>query len=326
MKIAIVGEAPSDQDIEEGQLFTGAIGWHLDQMLSAAGINRRECLVTSVFNQRLIRGDVKNFCGPKGEAAEGLPPISRGKYLRREYAGEISRLRDEINSAAPNLILALGSTALWAFSGEIGIRQYRGVTRLSTCGKKLLPTYHPAAVLREWSLRPIVIADFHKAAAQAESPDYNPPRRRIHIEPTIRDLLLFEEKYFASAVKLACDIETKQEQITCIGFAPNAENAIVIPFFHHSGKNYWSSKEEELEAWKIIRRWLATYPTVFQNGIYDMSFLWRVYGIPAPRACDDTMLLHHALQPELNKGLGFLASLYTDEPSWKQMGKGQKHD
>jgi len=37
------------------------------------------------------------------------------------------------------------------------------------------------------------------------------------------------------------------------------------------------------------------------------------------------MLAHHALQPESEKGLGFLGSVYTNEPSWKLMrarGKG----
>jgi len=31
------------------------------------------------------------------------------------------------------------------------------------------------------------------------------------------------------------------------------------------------------------------------------------------------MLLHHALYPELPKGLGFLGSIYTNEASWKLM-------
>jgi hypothetical protein len=33
------------------------------------------------------------------------------------------------------------------------------------------------------------------------------------------------------------------------------------------------------------------------------------------------MLLHHAIHPEMRKGLGFLGSIYTDEPSWKLMRK-----
>jgi hypothetical protein len=31
------------------------------------------------------------------------------------------------------------------------------------------------------------------------------------------------------------------------------------------------------------------------------------------------MLLHHALQPEMDKGLGFLGTVYTDELPWKFM-------
>ena len=42
----------------------------------------------------------------------------------------------------------------------------------------------------------------------------------------------------------------------------------------------------------------------------------RTYG-----ASEDTMLLHHALQPESLKSLGFLGSVYTDEGSWKGMRK-----
>ena len=31
------------------------------------------------------------------------------------------------------------------------------------------------------------------------------------------------------------------------------------------------------------------------------------------------MLMSHALYPELQKGLGFLGSVWTDEPAWKLM-------
>ena len=58
---------------------------------------------------------------------------------------------------------------------------------------------------------------------------------------------------------------------------------------------------------------------LFQNGLYDIAFLWRAYGIKVMNASEDTMLLHHALQPEALKGLGFLGSVYTDEGAWKQM-------
>jgi len=329
MNIAIVGEALSEADEETGRPFSGPAGWHLDAMLSAAGISRRDCLVTNVFNLRPPRNDVKFLCGPKTQGVPSLPPLMRGKYLLRQHEAQLTRLYAEIESANPNLILALGATATWAFTGLIGIRTVRGMLAQgnAACGhRKVLPTYHPSAVTRQWTLRPIVVADFEKAARLSADPTFSRPSRKIWIEPTLDDLRLYEETELAGATKLACDIETKQDQITCIGFAPRADSAIVIPFFKHSGANYWQTQEEEVAAWEYVARWLRDYPTVFQNGLYDMGFLWRVYGIPTPRAVDDTMLLHHALQPEMEKGLGFLASLYTDEASWKFMIKGMAHD
>jgi len=323
MKIAIVGESLTDLD--DGELFSGITGWHLDKLLAAVGISRRECFTTVVFNHPL-KGGIRSVMGTKKQGIPARDAIIRGKYVKAEYANELIRLDAQLADVAPNIIIALGPTALWALTGEIGIKAARGVCRLSHAGQKVLATYDPQAVVRQWALRPVVIADLQKAATQSAFPDYIRPERLISVEPSIADLLEYENTYFNDAVKLACDIETKQDQITCIGFSPSPNRAIVIPFFLHSGANYWGTRQEELAAWEIITRWLREYPTVYQNGLFDMGQLWKTYGIPAPLAADDTMLAHHALQPEMLKGLGFLASLYTDEPSWKQMGKGMKHD
>lgn len=57
-------------------------------------------------------------------------------------------------------------------------------------------------------------------------------------------------------------------------------------------------------------------PKLGQNFLYDLQYLHRA-GI-RPRAFrHDTMIKHHSLHPELDKGLGFLATLYTDEAPWK---------
>ena len=58
-------------------------------------------------------------------------------------------------------------------------------------------------------------------------------------------------------------------------------------------------------------------PKVFQNGLYDIHRLWRGYGLAVRNAEHDTMLLHHALQPESPKGLDYLGSIYTNEAAWK---------
>ena len=99
--------------------------------------------------------------------------------------------------------------------------------------------------------------------------------------------------------------------------------ALVVPFFdpRRARRSYWPTVEDERLAWRFVKRVLeAPKPAkLFQNGLYDIAFLWRAYGIGVRGAEEDTMLLHHALQPEALKGLGYLGSLYTDEGSWKHM-------
>jgi uracil-DNA glycosylase family 4 len=321
----LVGEAWGEHEEETGVPFSGASGWLLDQMLSQAGIARRDCYVTNVFNLRpKPSNDIKNLCGSK----------AKGQFVKAQYVKELERLYDEVKRERPNIIIALGATATWAFLGTNGIKRYRGavapsVDRVSNrlgYVQKILPTYHPAAVARDYSARPVVIADLSKAKREAAFPEVRRPVRNIWLYPTLEDLALYERDFIAPSTLLSVDIETAGDQITCIGFAPNPSSAIVIPLFQGQSKNYWATRDEELQALAYVRRWCAMRPTVFQNGMYDIKFLWQRYGIPVPLAAEDTMLLHHAWQPEMEKGLGFLATLYTDEASWKFMRKGKKHD
>lgn len=329
--IMLVGETLSEKDEETGIPFSGASGWLLDQMLSAAGIARRECYVTNVINKR---GDIKKFCGGKLGALPHYPALAKGQYLRNEFAGELNRLYVEIIRERPNLVITLGATATWAFLKTSGIKQYRGAVVASDAAvsnrlgfvQKLLPTYHPAMVSRDYSARPVAIADFSKAKREALFPEVRRPVRNIWLDPTLLDLATYERDFIVPSSLLSIDIETKGDQITCIGFSPSADSAIVIPLFSpDTNKSYWPNVEQECAALDYVRRWCAMRPSVYQNGMYDLKFLWQRYGITAD-ATEDTMLLHHAWQPEMAKGLGFLATLYTDEASWKFMRKGKKHD
>lgn len=335
MTIMLVGEAWGEKEEEQGRPFVGASGWLLDQMLNHASLSRADCYVTNVFNLRpKPSNDVKNLCGTKAEGIPGMPQLLAGKYVRKEYLPELDRLYQEVRDVKPNLVVALGATAAWAFLHTSGIKSVRGAIAPShwavsqKLGRtvKVLPTYHPAMVLRDYSARPVVTADLGKAKREGEFPEVRRPSREIWTEPTIMDLATYERLYIDPAEQLACDIETVGNQVTCIGFAPTPNSCIVIPFFRGVNGHYWSSASEEVAAWQYAKRWLETKPCIFQNGLYDMSFLWRHCGVATCLDPEDTMLLHHAWQPELEKGLGFLATIYTDECSWKHMRKGLKHD
>ena len=335
-RIMIVGEAWGEEESFQGKPFVGASGRLLDGMLAQVGINRKDCYVTNVFNlQPQPKNDVENLCGPREDAIPGYPALKSGKYVRSRYTPELARLYVEIQEFNPTLILALGASAAWALLGTSGIKKIRGAPAvlagkaLGAVGRqiKVLPTYHPAAVMREWSLRSVVIADLNKAKREAEFPELRRPKREIWIEPSIDDMLRFEREHIAPSDSLSIDIETSGRQITCIGFAPRTDIALVVPFVDATKRdgNYWPDLATELAAWRLVCKWCGSHKRIVgQNFLYDMNFLWTEYGIPVPYAEDDTMLLHHALQPEMEKGLGFLATIYTEELPWKFMRK--KHE
>lgn len=334
--IMLVGEAWGKQEEEEGRPFVGASGFYLDQMLSQVGIRRSDCYVTNVFNVRpQPSNDVENLCGPKAMGISWMPPLKAGKYVSAEYEPELKRLYREIATHSPNVIVAFGATAGWALLRTSGIKRVRGAPALAhpdtrklvaspTWQGKIIPTYHPAAMMRDMSLRPIILSDLDKTARNASFPEIIKPHREFYVEPTYQDLLDFERAYIEDAPRLSVDIETKGRHITCIGFAPSRDRALVVPFWNpaQADGNYWRTFEEERLVWSWVKRNLQRRNVVYigQNFMYDMTVLLRQYGITVDaREHEDTMLLHHALQPEMEKGLGFLATLYTDEPQWKFM-------
>jgi uracil-DNA glycosylase len=337
-KIAIVGEAWGEHEERQQQAFVGPSGWELMKMLGEAGIRRSECYLTNVFNLRpRPTNDIINLCADARPAdTGGLPSLQRGKYLRPEYLPQVNRLYAELSRVRPNLTIAVGNTATWALLLNTGIAKLRGVVQAATASKvaglKVLPTYHPAVLFKgpdSWGIRPIIVMDLRKARRESEFPDVRRPERTIYTEPSLRDLEWFYETHLRNANEITFDIETSGDIITCIGFAPSPSIAIVIPFSDPRNPSgcYWPTAEDDVAAWHFVQRVLALpCGKSAQNGLYDITFLWKQYGITVNNFDEDTMLLHHALQPESEKGLGFLGSIYTNEAAWKTMRKRAKDD
>ena len=161
--------------------------------------------------------------------------------------------------------------------------------------------------------------DLQKAKRESAFREVRRPERTVYIEPDLFDLEWFYTNHIAAAKRLAVDIETVGDQISCIGFAPSINTALTVPFIdYRKGGNYWIDLDTELKAWAWVRNvCLSSVPKVFQNGLFDLHRLWRGYGIRVNNAEDDTMLLSHSLHPEAPKGLAYLGSIYTSEASWK---------
>jgi len=324
--ILIIGEAWGREEELAQAPFVGTSGKLLTRLLTAAGIDRSACFLTNVINHHPKGDDFNEFCGEISVALPGYPAHHGARYVHRRFGDELSRLAREIRLYKPNVCILLGNTAMWAMLGKSGIAKWRGATDVSThtvAGVKCLPTYHPAAVSREYSLRHTVIMDLQKAERQSHFKEIRWPEREIWIDPTLEDLYEFERRFLRPDCIIAVDIETFGSQVTTIGFSPRPDISLVVPFYDGRGKgrSYWSTHDYECEAWRFVRKVLqdSSRRKVFQNGLYDIAFLYRSVGIKVKGAEHDTMLMHHSMQPESLKGLGYLGSIYTEERSWKHM-------
>lgn len=324
-KIAIVGEAWGEQEAIVQKPFQGYSGQELTRMLSEAGIERRQTFLTNVFALRPQQNDIASLCGSKTEVGADYPFPHLGKigqYLRPEYFGELERLKAELAQVNPNVVIALGATACWALLGTNGIGALRGTVAMARdLPLKVLPTYHPAAVLRNWAWRPIAIADLLKAKKESTFPEIKRPSRFILVNPSLDEMTSWISSHLPDGSETACDIETKYGMVEMVGFSAGPLHAMVVPFWDRArGGNYWPSANVEHDARNLVKSILEnpSITKIFQNGLYDLQYLLKE-GF-RPRGCrEDTMLLHHSLYPEMQKGLGFLGSVYTSEPAWKMM-------
>jgi uracil-DNA glycosylase len=279
--------------------------------------------VTNVFNTQPPGNDLGFFFGYEPETE--MPgwkasQKSGGSHLRAEHFHHLKRLWHELDDLQPNLVVCMGNAACWAVLGQTKISVLRGTVAMSPrLGLKVLPTFHPAAVLRNMPLRVSTIADWQKAAREAETPTITRPKRYIlQVDPDAEGLRCGDAWLREPALAYAVDIETYGGLITMVGFAHTRDDIVVFPFRGLDG-NYWPDPNLEFEAWKIVQRGLLSpVPKIFQNGLYDISYFMRM-GLQVRNAQHDTMLWHHSEYPELPKSLGYLGSIYASEVAWKQI-------
>ena len=338
MRLFIVGESPGEEEALQGTPFVGRSGQLLMKVLKEFDIAREDCYITNVFKMRPPDNNVDFFFMRKGESKKigwdkkcPHPLFGTHGYVKEEYLEHLNELRGEIKNETPRTILALGATSLWALTGHDTIGSYRGTRcpcRLFS-GPIIIPAYHPAAILRNWESLPLLYNDVSKALHTADSP----PDRKIIIRPTIEDLWNFYNDHILQAkreeIPVTFDIETADDQITCIGFSVG-NIAIVVPFYASNTKyhSYWKTFDEEVEAWNFVKAVIEdpSLIKVGHNASYDIQWLAAKFKIFIQGRLEDTMFMAHSLQPEMRKGLGVLASQMCDAPAWKQMVKHQSSE
>jgi uracil-DNA glycosylase family 4 len=155
-QLMFVGEAPGEQEDKRGEPFVGRAGELLDKMIEAMGWSRDSVYIANILMCR--------------------PPGNRNPQPD-EIASCLPFLRAKIAAIAPRIIVALGRPAANTLLGtDAPISTLRGKFHPGL-GTKIMPTFHPAYLLREpdrkreaWADLKLVIAELARLGIAPPQP------------------------------------------------------------------------------------------------------------------------------------------------------------
>ncbi len=143
--ILFIGEAPGVEEDAQGRPAVGKSGRLLDKMIEAMGYARGEIYITNIVKCH--------------------PPASR-KPLKEEMELCQPYLHQQIKLIQPKVIVGLGAAAMECLLGQtVSILRIRG-TWQEYDGIKVMPTFHPANLLRDPSKKKETWLDLKQVLAE----------------------------------------------------------------------------------------------------------------------------------------------------------------
>lgn len=286
--IVFVGEAPGRDEVRLQKVFIGRSGELLRRCLDAYQL----ASVAWITNACLCY----------------VPDVS----MKEEASACCrDRLIAEIKAKAPKIVVPLGNIPTHALLGGAvtGISVRRGkIVESAELGTKVLPTYHPAAILRSADLYPDFTADLQKASrevsgeAEAEA--------KAEERPAAEATMDFA-KAFAAAERspyAILDLETSgfryvQDKILCV-VVGTMEGIFVI----QQEVIYTPEFAQALQACKV--KWVG------HGSKFDRAFLKAQLGVDVIFSFD-TQLAHYALDERDTNDLKLICARLFDAPDWE---------
>jgi len=147
-RLMFVGEAPGADEDMQARPFVGRAGQLLTKIIESIGFKREEVLIGNI-----------NRCRPPGNRAPTPDEVAMCKpFLLREIA-----------SVRPEVIVVLGNTAMKnLLEVKEGITKLRGIFQ-NYQGIKIMPTFHPAYLLRDPSKKRETWEDLKKVRDYLDS-------------------------------------------------------------------------------------------------------------------------------------------------------------
>lgn len=321
-QIILITDTPTSEELSLGKLFVGQTGDKLDSLLASTGLSRTNLRITSLIKEQPIHSDPASYIkwGPFGP--EPTTEFDTWKTL----------LLEELSSL-PNakVLVPLGNLALFALTNQWGISQRRGSLWPTPFlpNATVLPTLHPASALR--NKNPInhfiIQMDLMKVNALAAGTLADKPEPVLLLDPPFQEVLSFLDRCL-QAPEVGIDIETSTQRIKNSRYTREmtmfsialAEESMAVPLALPNGNEpRWTPEEEDAILMALFRVMEAEgVMKIGQNLSFDASFFYHRYGVPV-WPFQDTMMASRIVCPDLEANLGFLCSIHTLHPYYKDL-------
>ncbi len=141
-KVLFIGEGPGFYEDQQALPFVGRAGQLLNELLTSIGLERKEVFITNVVHHR--------------------PPQNRDP-LPEEMAAYQPYLDKIIEVIDPKVIVTLGRFSMGKFLPGVTITRVHGKPEVVSWNGRditIVPMYHPAAALRNGSIKEQLAKDF----------------------------------------------------------------------------------------------------------------------------------------------------------------------
>jgi len=288
-KIMIVGDTVTEADDRHGLNFSGPLGNTLDSVLGDVGLRREDVYITNATKCFTHKSDIK--------------PSQKELKCCKCF------LDDEIKAVNPNVIIALGATAMKVLIKQDKITKLKNQVYISEeYGVKVVPTYHPNFINRNPHEYVNVYNGFKLAVAEASAKEVQ-QKKKITGQYLVVDTEENIDKVLTKLESLdhfVIDLETTSlnclvAKIICVSLSWKIGSGVVIP---------WEClKNGLLERFKKIL--VSDKLKIGQNIKYDIEvFLGNKIPIKGPFY--DIMLAHGLLDENSRHGLDDMVLRYTD--------------
>lgn len=328
-KFIIVGEGPGRVEQATAKPFVGPTGQFLNRLLQEAGVDRAQGHITNVS---LCMGDTDKekeraaeCCSPRllrelAALPADIPILTLGKFALKTVLGT-GKLFTQRGSArgffwrSPVIDDATVRTAQRKFEKnthpDLERRALTLAGRAAIVGRIVLPTLHPAFVLRAETWKPIIAADIKRFGrivrgelTEAKLADNTRPYKVYATPENIRRALA------KLGWAVAWDIETDginpmTAGILCVGVSDGRRTIVIGP---------WDKKVHA----SLVTEAAADRRNIFHNGVcFDTPCLRKDGVILKNETLHDTLIAHHVIGSCFPQRLDHCVATYLDATPWK---------